>query len=55
MLREQGRRGGYLSIMKTILKKKKTKEQLKLKYRNQSKEQTLVQVNSHHQNIITDH
>ena len=41
MLREQG---GGLSIMKTILrkKKKKPKEQFKLKYRNQSKEQALV-------------
>ena len=40
MLREQG--GGGVSIMKTILIKKPTKEQFKLKYRNQSKEQTLV-------------
>ena len=41
MLREQG--GGGLSIMKTILRKKKTtKEQFKLRYRNQSKEQTLI-------------
>ena len=41
MLREQGR-GGGLNIMKTILRKKKktTKEQFKLKYRNQSNEQT---------------
>ena len=43
MLREQGWEwgGGGLSITKTILRKK-TKEQFKLKYRNQSKEQTLV-------------
>ena len=41
MLREQGG-GGGLSIIKTILRKKKTKEQFKLKYQNQSKEQTLV-------------
>jgi hypothetical protein len=33
--------GGGLSITKIILRKT-TKEQLKLKYRNQSKEQTLV-------------
>ena len=45
MLREQG--GGGLNIMKTILRKI-TKEQFKLKYRNQSREQTLVQVNIHH-------
>ena len=43
MLREQGGGGGVggLSITKTILRKT-TKEQFKLKYRNQSKEQTLV-------------
>ena len=52
MLREQGR--GGLSIMKTILRKT-IKKQFKLEYRNQSREQTLVQVNIHHQNIITDH
>ena len=40
MLCELG--GGGLSIMKTILRKKTTKEQFKLKYRIQSKEQTLV-------------
>ena len=40
MLHEQG--GGVLSIMKTILRKKRTKEQFKLKYQIQSKEQTLV-------------
>ena len=39
MLREQG---GGLRIVKTILRKKTTKEQFKLKYWNQSKEQTLV-------------
>ena len=33
--------GGGLSIMKTILRKT-AKKQFKLKYRNQSKEQTLV-------------
>ena len=54
MLREQGRGGGGLSITKTILRKA-TKKQFKLKYRNQSKEQTLVQTNIHDQNIITDH
>ena len=52
MLREQGR--GGLSIMKTILRKT-VKEQFKLKYQNQSREQTLVQVNIHHQNFTTDH
>ena len=43
MLREQGWGwgGGGLSIMKTILRKT-VKEQFKLKYQNQSKEQTLV-------------
>ena len=42
MLREQGG-GGGLSIKNTILRRKKTtKEQFKLKYQNQSKEQTLV-------------
>ena len=40
LLREQGW-GRVLSITKTILTKT-TKEQFKLKYRNQSKEQTLV-------------
>ena len=40
MLREQGG-GGDLSIMKIILRKT-IKEQFKLKYRNQSREQTLV-------------
>ena len=40
MLREQGG-GGGVSIMKKILRKK-IKEQFKLKYQNQSKEQTLV-------------
>ena len=53
MLREQGG-GGGLSIMKIILRKT-VKEQFKLKYQNQSREQTLVQVNIHHQNFITDH
>ena len=33
--------GGGLSIMKTIVRKT-AKKQFKLKYRNQSKEQTLV-------------
>ena len=42
MLREQGEGGGGLSIMKKNLRKKTTKEQFKLKYRIQSKEQTLV-------------
>ena len=49
---EQG--GGGLSIMKTILRKT-IKEQFKPKYQNQSREQTLVQVNIHHQNFTTDH
>ena len=40
MLREQGGEGG-LSIMKKNLRKT-IKEQFKLKYRNQSKEQTLL-------------
>ena len=41
MLHEQG--GGGVSIMKTILRKKTTtKEQFKLKYQIQSREQTLV-------------
>ena len=52
MLREQGGEGG-LSIMKKNLRKT-IKEQFKLKYRNQSKEQTLVQVNIHHWNFTTD-
>jgi transcription initiation factor IIF auxiliary subunit len=51
MLREQG--WGGLSITKTILRR--TKEQFNLKYRNQSKEQTLVEVNIHHRNFTTDH
>ena len=38
-----------LALRKTI------KEQFKLKYRNQSREQTLVQVNIHHRNFTTDH
>ena len=54
MLREQGGGRGGLSLMKTILRKT-IKEQFKLKYRNQSREQTLVQVNIHHQNFTTDH
>ena len=53
MLREQGG-GEGLSIMKTILRKA-IKEQFKLKYRNQSREQTLVQVNIHDRNFTTDH
>ena len=52
MLREQGGEGG-LSIMKKNLRKT-IKEQFKLKYRNQSKEQTLVQFNIHHQNFTTN-
>ena len=39
--------------MKTILRKT-IKEQLKLKYRNQSREQTLVQVNIHTLQLIID-
>ena len=53
MLREQGG-GGGLSIMKTILRKT-IKVKFKLKYRNQSREQTLAQVNIHHRNFTTDH
>ena len=41
MLREQGEGGGGFSIMKNFLSKT-TKEQFKLKYQNQSREQTLV-------------
>ena len=41
MLREQGGGGRGLSITKKFLRKT-TKEQFKLKYQNQSKEQTLV-------------
>ena len=41
MLREQGG-GGGVEYNENNFKKKKTKEQFKLKYRNQSKEQTLV-------------
>ena len=41
MLREQ--EWGVLSITKTILRR--TKEQFNLKYQNQSREQTLVEVN----------
>ena len=52
MLREQGWEG--LSITKTILSRT-TKEQFNLKYRIQSKEQTLVEVNIHHRNFTTDH
>ena len=51
MLREQG---GGVSIMKTILRKT-IKDQFKLKYRNQSREQTLVQVNIHHRNFTIDY
>ena len=40
--------------MKTILRKT-IKEQFKLEYRNQSREQTLVQVKIHDQNFTTDH
>ena len=45
MLREQGReRGGGFEYNENNFKKKKTttKEQFKLKYQNQSREQTLV-------------
>lgn len=51
MLREQ--EWGVLSITKTILRR--TKEQFNLKYQNQSREQTLVEVNIHHRNFTTDH
>ena len=53
MLRKQGEGGGF-SIMKTILRKT-NKKQFKLKYQNQSREQTLVQVNIHHWNFTTNH
>ena len=42
MLHEQGRGGGVEYNENNFKKKKKTKEQFKLKYRNQSKEQTLI-------------
>ena len=53
MLREQG--GGGVEYNENNLKKKTIKEQFKLKYQNQSREQTLVQVNIHHWNFTTDH
>ena len=40
MLREQG--GGGVEYNEKNFKEKKTKEQFKLKYRNQSKKQTLL-------------
>ena len=42
MLREQGRGEGVEYNENNFKKKKKTKEQFKLNYRIQSKEQTLV-------------
>ena len=54
MLCEQGG-GGGVEYNEYNFKKKTTKEQFKLKYQNQSREQTLVQVNIHHRNFITDH